>query len=67
MTFIEFILSGLLGIIITFFVVNIMVNSNSIALNSNTAGQSQEGGRFIMSWLQAESRMSGILFNTLIN
>ncbi len=59
MTLIELMIAGLLGIIITFFVVNIMVNSNSIALNSNTAGQSQEGGRFIMSWLQAESRRAG--------
>ncbi len=59
MTLIEMMIAGLLGLIVTYFIVNVMISSNRTALTSDGLAQAQESGRFVMSWLQEEVRRAG--------
>lgn len=59
MTLIELMLAGLLGMIVAYFVMNIMATSSRTSMQSDGQAQAQENGRFIIGWLQAEARKAG--------
>lgn len=59
MTLIELMIAGVLGLVISYFVMNIMISSNRVAASSDGIAQAQESGRFIMSWLREEVRRAG--------
>lgn len=59
MTLVEMMIAGVLGLIVTYFILNIMANSNRTALTSDGLAQAQESGRFVMGWLQEEVRRAG--------
>lgn len=61
MSLIELMIAGILGMIITYFIMNIMITSTRTATQSDGLAQAQENGRFILSWLHTESRRAGFI------
>lgn len=61
MTLIELMIAGVLGMVITYFIMNIMISSSRSAMQSDGLAQAQENGRFILSWLHTESRRAGFI------
>ena len=59
MSLIELMIAGLIGMVIAYFVMNIMMSSNRSALSSEGVSQSGESGRLVMSWLVEEVRRAG--------
>ncbi|MAK90533.1 MAG: hypothetical protein CMI13_04765 [Oleibacter sp.] len=59
MTLIELMIAGVLGLIVAYFIMTIMMNSNRTSMISSGTAQAQENGRFVMSWLQEEVRRAG--------
>jgi len=55
----ELLIGVSVGMMVTYFVMNIMVTSNRSANQSNSAAQSQETGRFILHWLTKEIHRAG--------
>src|SRR5690554_2979833 len=60
MTLVELMVAAALGLIIVFFITNIMLSSSRTALQSEGLSQAQENGRFILSWLQGNVRSAGL-------
>lgn len=60
MTLVELMVAAALGLVIVFFITNIMINSSRTALQSEGLSQAQENGRFILSWLQGNVRSAGL-------
>lgn len=59
MTLIEVMIAGSLGLVITYFIMQVMISSNKSAATSDGLAEAQETGRFVMSWLQTEVRRGG--------
>ncbi|MCA6063193.1 PilW family protein [Thalassolituus marinus] len=59
MTLIELMVAGALAMVVSYFIMNIMINSNRAAASSDGISQAQETGRFVMSWLAKEARRAG--------
>lgn len=58
-TLIELMVAGVLGVIITYFIFNIMITSTRTATQADGLAQAQENGRFVTSWLHSEIRRAG--------
>lgn len=58
---VELMVSMTVGIVISLFIVNIMGNSARIANTSTGISESQENGRFVISWLQERVRLAGYI------
>lgn len=58
-TLIELMVAGVLGVIITYFIFNIMITSTRTATQADGLAQAQENGRFVTSWLHGEIRRAG--------
>lgn len=61
MTLVELMIAGILGVLVTYFVMNIMITSGRTAIQSEGLAQAQENGRFILSWLHSETRRAGFV------
>jgi len=61
MTLVELMIAGALGVLVTFFIMNIMITSGRTAIQSEGLAQAQENGRFILSWLHTEGRRAGFV------
>lgn len=59
MTLIELMVAGVLAMVVSYFIMNIMISSNRAAATSDGLSQAQETGRFVMSWLTKEVRRAG--------
>lgn len=60
MTLVELMIAVSLGLLVVFFITNIMINSGRTALQSEGLAQAQENGRFILTWLQGNVRSAGL-------
>ncbi|MCD8523289.1 MAG: PilW family protein [Saccharospirillaceae bacterium] len=61
MTLIELMIAAVLGMVVTYFVMNIMISSSRNAMQSDGLAQAQENGRFVLSWLHTETRRAGYI------
>lgn len=59
LTLIELMITAVLGMVITYFVINILITSTRTANQSDGLAQAQENGRFILNWLSSEIRPAG--------
>lgn len=59
MSLIELMIAGLLSLVISYFIMNIMINSTKSATTSDGLAEAQETGRFVMSFLSKEIQRAG--------
>lgn len=64
MTLIELMIAGVLSLIITYFVMNILISNNRSSNLSEGISQAQETGRFTLTWLSKQIRRAG--YDTII-
>lgn len=61
MTLAEMMIAMALGMLVVYFIINIMVSSSRSAQQSEGLSQAQENGRFILSWLHNNVRKAGYI------
>jgi len=59
MSLIELMIASLLSLVISYFIMNIMINSAKSATTSDGLAEAQETGRFVMSFLSNEIKRAG--------
>lgn len=60
---IELMIASALGVVVSYFVMNIMITSTRSATTSDGLAEAQETGRFVLSFLHAEARRAGFNFS----